>query len=85
VILKNGDDVTGRLVDETDDKLVLQTNPLTTEDQTVVRKADVAARRPSTLSPMPEGLLSVLTEEEILDLLAYLESGGRKEHAAFRP
>lgn len=85
VILKNGDDVTGRLVDETDDKLVLQTNPLTTEDQTVVRKADVAARRPSTVSPMPEGLLSVLTEEEILDLLAYLESGGRKEHAAFRP
>jgi hypothetical protein len=33
---------------------------------------------------MPEGLANVLTKEEILDLLAYLESAGKKQHAAFR-
>ena len=32
---------------------------------------------------MPEGLLSILTREEILDLLAYIESGGKANAAAF--
>ncbi|MBI2927136.1 MAG: c-type cytochrome [Verrucomicrobia bacterium] len=76
VFLKNGDDVTGRLVDENDQKLVLITNALT-GDQTEVRKADVVKREASKVSPMPEGLVSVLTKEEILDLLAFLESGGK--------
>ena len=29
---------------------------------------------------MPEGLVNTFTKDEILDLLAYLESGGRKDH-----
>ena len=33
---------------------------------------------------MPDGLVNILTKEEILDLLAYLESAGNKQHAAFR-
>jgi len=32
---------------------------------------------------MPEGLVNILTKEEILDLLAYIEAGGKREHAAF--
>jgi hypothetical protein len=31
---------------------------------------------------MPEGLVNILTKDEILDLLAYLESGGREPAAA---
>jgi hypothetical protein len=34
---------------------------------------------------MPAGLLNVLERDQILDLLAYLESGGNPEYAAFRP
>jgi len=49
-----------------------------------VRKRDVQSRAASKLSPMPEGLIDVLTRDEILDLLAFMESGGRKNHAAFR-
>jgi hypothetical protein len=48
-----------------------------------VKKADVERRVPSKLSPMPEGLVNVLTKDEVLDLLAYLESGGRRDHPAF--
>jgi hypothetical protein len=33
---------------------------------------------------MPEGLLSVLREEEILDLTAYVLSGGDRNQAAFK-
>lgn len=32
---------------------------------------------------MPEGLVNVLTKEEILDLLAYIESGGKATAPAF--
>jgi putative heme-binding domain-containing protein len=79
---KNGDEVTGRLVEENDQRLVLLVNPLTT-DRTELKKSDVAKRTPSKLSPMPEGLVNILTKDEILDLLAYIEAGGKREHAAF--
>jgi putative heme-binding domain-containing protein len=84
VVRKDGDDVTGRLVEETDAKLVLVPNQLT-GDKVEVKKSDVQSRAPSKLSPMPEALANILTKDEILDLLAYIESGGKREHAAFKP
>ena len=84
VVKKDGDDVTGRLVEETDTKLVLVPNQLT-GDKVEVKKSDVQSRAPSKLSSMPEALVNILTKEEILDLLAYIESGGKREHAAFKP
>jgi putative heme-binding domain-containing protein len=86
VTKKNGDDVTGRLVEdnEVEQKLVLVVNPLA-GDRVEIKKSDVQKRTPSKVSPMPEGLVSILTKEEILDLLAYIESGGKRDHAAFRP
>jgi putative heme-binding domain-containing protein len=84
VVLRNGDDVTGRLVDETSDQLVLVPNQLQPDAKVVVKKADIAQRSFSKLSPMPEGLVSSLTQEDILDLLAFLEGAGRRDHAAFK-
>lgn len=83
VFLKDGEDVTGRLVRESATELVIETDPLTRTQQTIPR-SEVDEIRPSTVSPMPEGLLQVLTREEILDLLAFLESGGDPEAPAFR-
>ena len=39
----------------------------------------IKSRRLSPVSTMPNGLLNNLTEEEILDLLAYLRAGGQSE------
>jgi putative heme-binding domain-containing protein len=83
VTKKDGEDVTGRLVEDSDAKVVLIINPLTGE-KVDIKTSDVKNRAPAKLSPMPEGLASVLTREEILDLLAYLESNGNKQHAAFK-
>ena len=83
VTKNDGDDVTGRLVEETAAKLVLVPNQLTGEKVEVAKK-DVKSRLPSKLSPMPEGLVNILTKEEILDLVAYLESAGKKQAAAFK-
>jgi len=81
--LRSGDDVTGRILGDTDTKLVVIINPLTNEKENV-RKSDVKSRTLSKISPMPEGLATILTREEILDLIAYIESSGNQRHAAFR-
>lgn len=83
VFLKDGEEVTGRVLRDSPTDLVLQTDPLKGTELTVPR-AQVEELRPSTVSPMPEGLLGTLTREEILDLLAFLVSGGDPQAPAFR-
>lgn len=83
VVLKNGDDHTGRLVDETTNQLVLVPNQLQPETKITVKKSDVKTRAFSKLSPMPQGLADALSKDELLDLLAFIESAGRKNSAAF--
>lgn len=81
VLKKDSEDVTGRIIFEDDDRVVICPSMLAPQSTVEVRKADIARRLPSPVSPMPTGLLNQLTEGEILDLLAYLETGGN-EHAA---
>jgi hypothetical protein len=68
-------------VDETDERITLQSSPLL-PDRLELQKSEIADRRPSKVSPMPEALLNSFTEDEILDLLAYLESGGKDKTAS---
>ncbi len=75
--------VTGRLMDQTADTIVIQPDPLSPE-RVAVRREDVEAVRPSKVSPMPEHLVDVLTADEVLDLIAYLESAGNRNYKAFR-
>ena len=44
--------------------------------RTVLNRADVEELRESTVSLMPEKLLDELTDQQIRDLLAYLQSDG---------
>lgn len=82
VALKNGDELTGRLLEETPDKLVLMIDPISNVQREISR-SQVQKREPSKVSPMPESLVDILTKEEILDLLAYIESGGKQSAPAF--
>ena len=81
--LKNGDEVIGRLVEDLPEKYVVVTDSLH-GTRVEFKKSDVKERVASKTSPMPEGLADVLTEEEILDLLAYLESNGQAGAPAFK-
>ncbi len=83
LVLKNGTTLTGRIVAETDDQIVLRPSMLAPEMQEI-RKADIKSREVSKISPMPPGLVNMLSKQEILDLLAYLEAGGRAEGAPFK-
>jgi putative heme-binding domain-containing protein len=81
--LNDGDDVSGLIVDETTDKFIVLVNALEGTKMDVP-KGSIKARVASRLSPMPEGLASILTKDEILDLLAYLQSGGKAWHEVFK-
>ena len=73
--LKNGDDVTGIILKEDAATVTVQTGPSDSLIQTLAR-ADVESQQPKDFSPMPLGLLNALAKEEILDLLAWIETGG---------
>ncbi|HEV7869461.1 MAG TPA: c-type cytochrome [Chthoniobacteraceae bacterium] len=69
-------EVIGRLVDDRRDRLVLMENPFGM-DRTEVKKSDITKRELSPYSPMPPGLLNLFSQDEIVDLLTFLESGGK--------
>jgi putative heme-binding domain-containing protein len=75
--------IVGRIVNETADKVVIRPNPLETATITV-EKSRIESRKLSKISPMPEGLLNTFSKDEILDLLAFLESLGDPQHPDFK-
>ena len=60
----------GRIEREDDRVIVIRPEP--TAEAVTIPKAEIAERRQSDRSNMPAGMLNVLREEQILDLLAYL-------------
>ncbi len=84
VIKTDGAELTGQLVEESDETVTLVTDALT-HQYVEIPIAEIKARRPSDISPMPAGLLNFLTQDEILDLLAYIESAGVRSAEAFKP
>lgn len=73
VILKDGDVYTGRLLGQSDKEVTLETDRVTGAKEKFERSKVEALRR-SPLSPMPEGLVNILSKEEILDMIAYLRA-----------
>jgi putative heme-binding domain-containing protein len=82
--LGNGKVITGLVVEETPDVIKIVENPLIKTDPVVIKRGDVVERTKSKVSIMPKGLLDKLTRDEILDLIAYVNARGNKNHAAFK-
>ncbi len=84
----NGKLISGQLAgggDYRSAELRLVTNPLYPDKVDTIRKRDIASHRRAVVSSMPTDLLNTLTKDQILDLLAYLESGGNAKHRLFSP
>lgn len=73
-LMDDGSVVSGRTVGVTSAQLVIEVDSITGRTETIQR-AEIEASSPSQVSPMPQGLLDVLTAEEIMDLLALLRRG----------
>ena len=76
--------VSGRIVSETSEKIVVVTDPEDATKFTEIRRSDIEEIIPGTESLMPKGLLDQLNEQEVLDLLAYTLSRGNKRDARFK-
>jgi putative heme-binding domain-containing protein len=77
VTTKSGAIVDGRVVEEDAKAMVMAINPVDPDQRRRVAKSEVVSRQVSDVSPMPAGLLNTLTREEVFDLLAWIESGGK--------
>src|SRR5436190_5490873 len=73
--LRDGEPVIGMVLKEDSETITVQTGPADSLVQ-VLKKSDILKRSPQNSSAMPLGLLNSLSKEQILDLLAYLETGG---------
>jgi putative heme-binding domain-containing protein len=83
VTLRNGESFDGRLLRDNATEVVLETDILSGARERFPRM-EIERIAPASLSSMPSGLVDVLSREELLDLLAYLEAGGRADGPAFR-
>lgn len=71
--------VLGRIVDENDQELRIIPYMLDESKMLTIAKKNVRNRTPHSGSPMPEGVLVTLSQEEILDLIRYLQSDAAGE------
>ncbi|HBN76515.1 MAG TPA: hypothetical protein DD473_11985, partial [Planctomycetaceae bacterium] len=66
-----------------DDEIQLLVDPMAKADPLTISVDDIDDQVKSKLSIMPAGLLNKLTEEEILDLLAYIYAQGDMKHKMY--
>ena len=69
---------TGLVIKETDDKIHFIPNLLKPDKVEVMAKSSIEERKTADISTMPTGLLDTFGQEEIFDLLAYIQSVSSK-------
>ncbi len=83
-VTDTGKTVVGKVANLNGKQLMVITNMLEPGKFTQVNVDTIEEQSPSPVSMMPNGLLDTLTREEILDLVAYLRSGGDPSDEAFK-
>jgi len=81
--MADGRVIEGRVINLNGDNLMVLTNMYDPDSIVGVKRSEVEESQVSKTSMMPEGLLDTLTKDEILDLMAYLKSGGNPQSALF--
>jgi putative heme-binding domain-containing protein len=80
----DGKKVSGRIVNLNGDDIRVMVNMLDPNGMVTVKQSNVDRITPSKVSMMPAGLLDTLTDDEAIDLMAYLLSRGDRTHPAFK-
>jgi hypothetical protein len=78
--LKDGRKLAGQIIPNLDYRvpnLQLAENPLHPDKITKIPKVQIIKQYRSDVSLMPPGLLNLLTKDEVLDLLAWLQTGAQ--------
>ncbi|MEZ0276131.1 MAG: c-type cytochrome, partial [Roseimicrobium sp.] len=80
---KDGSLVVGRVVAEENGDLMVMMNPFAPTSLTKIPVAEVKSKKTQPVSMMPPGLINTLNQDELLDLIAYILSGGNPQDARF--
>ncbi len=83
ILKKDGTVSTGRIGDIETQSLQLMTDVFNPSALESIRNSEIEEIRTSAISTMPTGLLDTFTQEQILDLIAYLKSRGNPDHEIF--
>lgn len=83
IVKKDGSLAYGRIIGEENGQLLVIQNVMNPNQVSQIPLADVQSRKVSTTSLMPPSLINTLNADELLDLLAYLMSGGNPDDKAF--
>ncbi len=84
VTKNNGEVLTGVVVNLNGDRVSINTDLSDPSQQVSIDRKEVKSIEASKVSPMPPMLLNMLTQAEILDLVAYVLSGGDQAHRFFK-
>ncbi|MCH7917654.1 MAG: c-type cytochrome [Planctomycetes bacterium] len=76
--------IVGRIANLSGDGVSVMTDMYNPGQMRKVDRKQIKSIEPSKVSMMPSGLLDLLKEQEIQDLLAYLLSRGDRDHAMFK-
>ncbi len=83
ITLKDGSILIGRAYVE-GDQLHVVYDPRNPDEKESVALSEVEKREPYPVSLMPSGLINTMNPEEVLNLIAYIQSGGDPKHPMFR-
>ena len=81
--LNDGSQVVGRIMNMSGDNYQVNTDMMNPSQNTKVDATKIKSIEPSPVSMMPPALVNTMTPDDILDLLAYLISGGDPDHELF--
>ena len=83
VKLKDGGMLYGRVIYQNALEIAVASNPYDFSKLTKAPADQVASIEPSQVSLMPPATITLMNENELADLMAYLVSGGDKKHKVF--
>ena len=82
--LKNGKMINGRIANLKGEEIRVITNLYSPGSMTGTKNNTIKKIEDSKISMMPPGLINLMKEDEVLDLLAYILSRGNKDHKMFK-
>ncbi|MEZ6089696.1 MAG: LamG-like jellyroll fold domain-containing protein [Pirellulaceae bacterium] len=82
--LDDGTILSGLVKGEAKGQLLIASNPQQPEEVREIELEQIERRRKSDVSLMPLGLLNNMGEQDIADLLTYVEAGGNANYFAYR-
>lgn len=83
VITEAGKTYSGVVVNLSGDRITLNTDLANPNERVNIDRKEIEEMEVSKVSAMPKGLFSKMTEDEVMDLTAYVLSGGDAENAYF--